>query len=285
MIQKGFKLISTCPDTQARTGELSTRSGIIQTPIFLPVGSQGTVKTLTPDEIKSIGITMVLGNTYHLYLRPGLDVIERSGGLHKFMAWDRPILTDSGGYQVFSLSPLCKVTDNGVVFRSHIDGSEHLFTPENVIDFQKRIGADIIMTLDQCSAFGDSFSNIKTAMDRTHAWAKRCLESHRSDEQMLFAIVQGGIYAKLRCQSAAALTELSFPGYAIGGLSLGEPKELMWSMVDATVDLLPLDKPRYLMGVGSPEDIVEGGSRGIGFVRVLFEPRLDLVKISTIYTI
>jgi queuine tRNA-ribosyltransferase len=248
MIQERFKLTTSCLNTEARTGQLTMRSGAVNTPVFLPVGSQGTVKAVTPDELKSIGITMILGNTYHLYLRPGLDVIKQLGGLQKFMSWDGPVLTDSGGYQVFSLSPLCKVNDNGVTFRSHIDGSEHFFSPENVIDFQTRIGADIIMTLDQCPAFGESYSKVKAAMDRTHAWAKRCQDSHSGEDQM---------------QSASVLTDLSFPGYAIGGLSLGEPKELMWSMVDTVVEILPRNKPRYLMGVGSPEDIIEGVSRGI----------------------
>ena len=229
----------------------------------MPVGSQGSVKTLTPEELDNIGVTMILGNTYHLYLRPGVDIIERMGGLHKYMAWQGPILTDSGGYQVFSLSPLCKINDDGVIFRSHIDGSEHKFSPESVIEFQEKIGADVIMTLDECASIAEDISKVQEAMLRTHRWAERCLKVHNNGEQLLFAIVQGGIFPDLRRQSARVLSDMDFPGYAIGGLSLGEPKELTWEIVDTTIECLPQDKPRYLMGVGSPEDILEGISRGI----------------------
>lgn len=229
----------------------------------MPVASQGTVKTLTPDELKDIGISIVLGNTYHLYLRPGIDVIEKLGGLHRFMAWDGPILTDSGGYQVFSLARLCKVTDEGVTFRSHIDGSEHQLTPELVIEFQQKLGADIIMVLDECPASSASMTEVHEAVDRTSKWAERCRRHLRSSDQLLFGIVQGGTSAQLRQRSAKAITSLDFPGYAIGGLSLGEAKELTWSMVDETMPFLPPDRPRYLMGVGSPEDIIEGVSQGI----------------------
>jgi len=235
----------------------------VPTPAFLPVASQGTVKTLIPEELKDIGTTIILGNTYHLYLRPGIDVIEKLGGLHKYMGWDGPILTDSGGYQVFSLARLCRVTDDGVTFRSHIDGSEHHLTPELVIDFQQKLGADIIMVLDECPAINASTAKVHEAVDRTSRWAERCRKHHKSPGQLLFGIVQGGIFSELRQQSAAAITSLDFPGYAIGGLSLGEAKEQTWSMVDETMPFLPVDKPRYLMGVGSPEDIIEGVSRGI----------------------
>ncbi len=262
-IKSHFKVVKTCPDTQARLGELVTNHGVVPTPVFLPVASQGTVKTLTPEELKDIGITIILGNTYHLYLRPGIDVIEKLGGLHRYMAWDGPILTDSGGYQVFSLARLCNVTTNGVNFRSHIDGSEHSLTPELVIEFQQKLGSDIIMTLDECPAVGASMTKVREAVDRTSRWAERCRKYHKSSDQLLFGIVQGGIFPELRHQSAAAITSLDFPGYAIGGLSIGEPKELTWSMVAETVPFLPMDKPRYLMGVGSPEDIIEGISRGI----------------------
>jgi queuine tRNA-ribosyltransferase len=227
------------------------------------VASQGTVKTLTPEELKDIGIAIILSNTYHLYLRPGINVIEKLGGLHKYMGWDGPILTDSGGYQVFSLARLCRVADDGVTFRSHIDGSEHCLTPELVIEFQQKLGADIIMTLDECPAIDASMAKVREAVDRTFRWAERCKRHHQSSEQLLFGIVQGGTSLKLRQQSAKAITSLDFPGYAIGGLSLGEAKELTWSMVDETMPFLPSDRPRYLMGVGSPEDIVEGVSRGI----------------------
>jgi len=255
--------VKTCPNTQARLGKLITNHGVVPTPAFLPVASQGTVKTLIPEELKDIGITIILGNTYHLYLRPGIDTIEKLGGLHRYMGWDGPILTDSGGYQVFSLARLCQVTDDGVIFRSHIDGSEHRLTPELVIEFQQKLGADIIMTLDECPAINASMAKVREAVDRTYRWAERCRRHHQSSAQLLFGIVQGGISPQLRQQSAAAITSLDFPGYAIGGLSLGESKELTWSMVDETMPFLPPDRPRYLMGVGSPEDIIEGVSRGI----------------------
>ena len=206
---------------------------------------------------------MILSNAYHLYLRPGIQVIEQFGDLHNFMGWQQPILTDSGGYQVFSLSPLRKVTDDGVIFRSHIDGSEHRFTPESVIEFQERLGVDVIMPLDECVSHNEKYPKVQEAMNRTHLWAERCLKSHKNAGQLLFGIVQGGLFPDLRRQSAAALTGMDFPGYALGGLSLGETKDLTWSTVDVTVELLPQDKPRYLMGVGSPEDLIEGIDRGI----------------------
>jgi len=247
----------------ARAGELITPHGPVPTPVFLPVGSQGTVKTLTPEEVRDIGVRMVLANTYHLYLRPGIEVVAKMGGLHKFMAWDGAILTDSGGYQIFSLAPLRRVSDEGVTFRSHIDGSEHFITPELIIQFQEALGADIIMVLDECSAYGDSLEKMQRAMVRTHQWAERCRKAQKRSDQALYAIVQGGVYPELRRQSAEYLTSLDFPGYAIGGLSVGEPKEMTLAMVEETVALLPGNKPRYLMGVGSPEDIVEGVARGM----------------------
>ena len=258
-----FHLLKTCPDTQARAGELLTAHGVVPTPVFLPVASQGSVKTLTPEEVKAMGFAMVLANSYHLYLRPGIAVIEKMGGLHKFMAWDGAILTDSGGYQIFSLARLRKVSDDGVVFRSHIDGSEHLITPELAIQYQESIGADIIMVLDECPAVGESREKVQIAVNRTHQWAKRCQQAQRRQDQALYAIVQGGVFPELRRQSAEYLTALDFAGYAIGGLSLGEPKKVTLSMIEDTVALLPANKPRYLMGVGSPEDIVEGVARGI----------------------
>ena len=236
---------------------------MVSTPAFLPVASQGTVKTLISEELKDIGIAIILSNTYHLYLRPGIDTIEKLGGLHRYMAWDGPILTDSGGYQVFSLARMCQVTDDGVTFRSHIDGSEHHLTPELVIEFQQKLGADIVMTLDECPAIDASMAKVREAADRTFRWANRCRKQHQSSDQLLFGIVQGGVCPELRQQSAKVITSLDFPGYAIGGLSLGESKELTWSMVDETMPFLPPDRPRYLMGVGSPEDIIEGISRGI----------------------
>jgi queuine tRNA-ribosyltransferase len=258
-----FRLVRTCPNTKARAGELTTPHGTVATPVFLPVGSQATVKTLTPNEIKDTGITMVLANTYHLYLRPGIEVIKKMGGLHKFMGWEGAILTDSGGYQIFSLSSLRKVNDEGVTFRSHIDGSEHLITPESAIQFQEDLGADIIMVLDECPAHDDSFEKVQRATTRTHQWAERCQKSQKRDDQALFAIVQGGVFPQLRQQSAEYLVSLEFPGYAIGGLSLGEPKKVMLATIEETAALLPENKPRYLMGVGSPEDLLEGISRGV----------------------
>ena len=263
MINNGFGLIQTCPDSKARAGELITPHGRVPTPVFLPVGSQATVKTLTPEELKDIGIAIVLANTYHLYLRPGISVIEKMGGLHKFMAWDRAILTDSGGYQVFSLSSLRQVSDEGIIFRSHIDGSQHHITPESIIQFQETLGADIIMVLDECPAHDDSLEKVQMAMSRTHQWAERCQKCQKRNDQALYAIVQGGIFSQLRRQSAEYLTRLDFPGYAIGGLSLGEPKRVTLAMVEETVALLPVNKPRYLMGVGSPEDIIESVARGV----------------------
>jgi queuine tRNA-ribosyltransferase len=256
-----FKMVAT--SGMARAGELYTSHGKVLTPVFMPVGSQATVRTLTPGDIEEIGFNMVLANTYHLYLRPGIDIIKSLGGLHRFMAWDGAMLTDSGGYQVFSLSPLCKITDEGAKFRSHIDGSEHFLTPELAVKYQEALGADIIMALDECSAYGDGRAKVKDAMERTHRWAERCLKTHRSNEQSLYAIVQGGVFPDLREKSAAFLTGLDFPGYAVGGLSVGEPKELTLSILEQTTALLPPEKPRYLMGVGAPEDLVEGVARGV----------------------
>lgn len=258
-----FRLQKKCPDSEARVGELVTHHGVVPTPVFSPVASRGTVRTLTPEEVSNIGIEMILANTYHLYLRPGIPVIEKMGGLHKFMAWDGAILTDSGGYQVFSLSPLRQVSDEGVLFRSHIDGSQHLITPEKAIQFQGVLGADIIMVLDECPASDDSYEKVRQAVERTGQWAERCQEAQSRDDQSLYAIVQGGSFPDLREKSARHLTSLDFPGYAIGGLSLGEPKKVTWDIVEKTVSWLPEDKPRYLMGVGSPEDIVASVARGI----------------------
>jgi len=263
MANNNFRLIHNCSHSGARVAELATPHGIVPTPVFLPVGSQATVKTLTPEELRDIDVPIVLANTYHLYLRPGIALIEKMGGLHKFMAWDRAILTDSGGYQIFSLAPLRRVSDEGVTFRSHIDGSEHFITPELIIQFQESLGADIIMVLDECPAYGVSLEKVQEATDRTRRWAERCQKVQKRSDQALYAIVQGGVFPQLRQQSAGYLTSLGFAGYAIGGLSIGEPKEVTWAMVEETVTLLPEDKPRYLMGVGSPEDLLEGIARGV----------------------
>lgn len=256
-------MIRSSPNSAARAGELLTPHGSVTTPVFLPVGSQATVKTVTPEELKTIGIKMVLANAYHLYLRPGVDVIEKMGGLHRFMGWDGAILTDSGGYQVFSLARLRKVSDEGVAFRSHLDGSQHFFTPELAVQLQESIGADVIMALDVCPSYTDNFEEVKQATERTNRWAERCRTAQSRSDQALFAVVQGGLFPELRRQSASCLTSLGFPGYAIGGLSLGEPKTSTETIISQTAPLLPEEKPRYLMGVGSPEDIVDAVARGI----------------------
>jgi queuine tRNA-ribosyltransferase len=256
-------LIKTAPDSPARLGELATPHGAVPTPVFMPVGSQATVKAVIPEQLKDIGIRMVLSNTYHLYLRPGTGVIRQAGGLHRFMDWDRAILTDSGGFQIFSLARLREISDEGVKFRSHIDGSEHFITPELDMQFQEDLGADVIMALDICPSHQEKPEKVRQAMERTHKWAVRCRQAHRRTDQALFGIIQGGFNPEWRRESAGFLTALDFPGYAIGGLSLGESKDLTQNMIDLTAPLLPENKPRYLMGVGSPEDILNGVARGI----------------------
>lgn len=258
-----FNITHRCAVTAARVAGLELLHGKVTTPIFLPVGTQATVKSLDTADLERIGVGMLLCNAYHLYLRPGIDIIKKAGGLHRFMRWEKPILTDSGGYQVFSLSSFRKLTEEGVVFRSHIDGSGHSITPESSMAMQEELGADIIMALDVCPGSGDAMEKQEKAIESTYRWAKRCSEAHRPTGQLLFGIIQGGTYHDLRRQSAEQITSLGFPGYAIGGLSLGEPKAAMWETIDATVPCMPADRPRYLMGVGSPEDIVEGISRGI----------------------
>ena len=250
------------PQTAARTGSFQTPHGTLQTPVFAPVGTQATVKTLTPRDLSELGATLVLSNTFHLYLRPGTDLVRDFGGVHAFMGWPGPMLTDSGGFQVFSLALMRKLDADGVTFRSHIDGSLHRFTPESAVVSQEALGADIIMCLDECAEPLDRKYN-EEALRRTHAWAARCKAAQRRTDQALFGIVQGGIFHDLRVESARTLRGLDFPGYAIGGLSVGETKADMYATLDFTVPELPLDKPRYLMGVGAPEDIVEGVARGI----------------------
>ncbi|HEX8228378.1 MAG TPA: tRNA guanosine(34) transglycosylase Tgt [Chloroflexia bacterium] len=247
----------------ARAGKLSTPHGEILTPVFMPVGTQATVKSVSPDELKALNAQIILSNTYHLYLRPGSELIAEFGGLHGFMGWDRPILTDSGGFQVFSLSHNNKIDDEGVTFKSHLDGSTHRFTPEMVMRVEEELGADIIMVLDECTPYPSSHEYNEKALRRTHSWAERCLRAHSRQDQALFGIVQGSTYLDLRKESARTLAELDFPGYAVGGLSVGEPKDEMHAMLEETVPLLPSTKPRYLMGVGSPEDLVECVARGI----------------------
>lgn len=258
-----FKVISRCKSTQARRGLLETKHGKVETPAFMPVGTQGTVKTMTPGELEETGAGVVLGNTYHLYLRPGIEVIGRAGGLHRFMNWKGGILTDSGGFQIFSLGGLRRVDDDGVTFQSHIDGSSHYLTPERITRLQNMLGSDIAMVLDQCPPYPSSPEEVREAVERTTRWARRCQRAHQRRDQALFAIVQGGVYKELRKRSALELVEMDFPGYAVGGLSVGEPKELMYRTLEDTVPLLPEEKPRYLMGVGSPDALLEGVSRGI----------------------
>ncbi len=257
-----FRLIQACHDSDARAGELVTSHGTVHTPAFLPVGSQGTVKTLTPDDLKALGVEMILANTYHLYLRPGVELIEKVGGLHRFMAWDGAILTDSGGYQVFSLAHLLKIDDEGVAFRSHIDGSRHFITPETAVRLQEKLGADVIMVLDECPPIDAPFERVQAAVERTQRWVERCRKAQDRRDQALFGIVQGGVFPELRRRSVEGLVALDFPGYAVGGLSLGETKEITLEITGEVMSLLPGDKPRYLMGVGTPDDIVECVARG-----------------------
>lgn len=270
-----YELIKTCKQTGARLGKVHTPHGSFDTPAFMPVGTQGTVKGMSPDELKEIEAGIILSNTYHLYMRPGHDLVKEAGGLHQFMNWDRPILTDSGGFQVFSLSGNRSIKEEGVTFKSHIDGSKHVFTPELAIEIQNALGADIIMSFDECIPYPCEHSYAKKSLERTTRWAKRCKEAHKNTEkQALFGIIQGGVFKDLRIQSAKELLELDFPGYSIGGLSVGEPAENMYEMLDCTVPLLPKDKPRYLMGVGSPDYLIEGALRGIDMFDCVLPTRI-----------
>jgi queuine tRNA-ribosyltransferase len=259
-----FSLTTKGADTAGRLGSFTTSHGTVRTPVFMPVGTQATVKTLSPEDLESIGAEIILSNTYHLFLRPGHDLIREFGGLHRFMNWKRPVLTDSGGFQVFSLADLRKVTDEGVTFQSHIDGgAKHVITPEYAVEIQEALGADIIMAFDECIPYPATRDYAQESLERTHRWAKRCRDAKKDTGQALFGIVQGGMYADLRKQSAEALVDIGFDGYAVGGLSVGETKPMMYEMLEATVPHLPQDQPRYLMGVGTPEDLVEGVDRGV----------------------
>ncbi len=288
-----FELLKKDSTSKARLGRISTQHGVINTPVFMPVGTQGTVKAMLPEELKDLGAEIILSNTYHLYLRPGHNLIKELGGLHKFMHWHGPILTDSGGYQVFSHAKIRKIKEEGVYFQSHIDGSSHFLSPENAIEIQEALGSDIIMCLDECTAYPSTYEEIKESMELTHRWARRCKErqgqgarvkktrvmghgswvmGHGKDNiascllplaPLLFGIVQGGMFDDLRKQSAEEIVNIGFDGYAICGLSVGEENELMYKMVEITAPHLPEDKPRYLMGVGTPEDLVECVARGI----------------------
>ncbi|MFZ5564425.1 MAG: tRNA guanosine(34) transglycosylase Tgt [Thermodesulfobacteriota bacterium] len=256
-----FKLTAACPDTKARAGIMTTAHGTVPTPVFMPVGTLASVKSLSPDDLEACGARIILGNTYHLYLRPGCDVLDAFSGVHRFMGWNRPILTDSGGFQVFSLAKLSRITEEGAAFQSHLDGSRHLLSPESVIDIQNRLGSDIQMCLDQCIAYPASREDARAAADLTFRWATRCRDRWREtggpDRCGLFGIVQGGMFDDLRSASAAGLVDLDFSGYAVGGLSVGEPIETRLDVAAHTLDLLPPDKPRYIMGVGTPAELVE----------------------------
>jgi queuine tRNA-ribosyltransferase len=259
---KNFQIIKEDNQSNARIGVLRTLHGEIQTPVFMPVGTYATVKTCSPDELESLGASIILGNAYHLYLRPGHNIVKKAGGLHKFMSWKHSILTDSGGFQVFSLGANREITEEGAIFKSEIDGSRHFFSPERSIEIQNAIGADIIMNFDECTPYPCDYEYAKNSMEMTTRWAKRCKSAHKSN-QLLFGIVQGSVYPDLRKESAESLVEMNFDGYALGGLSVGEDKEMMYNIVGCTTPLLPKDKPHYLMGVGTPENIIECVSLGI----------------------
>ncbi|MBI5182651.1 MAG: tRNA guanosine(34) transglycosylase Tgt [Nitrospirae bacterium] len=258
-----FEVLKKEAKTGARLGKITVSHGELNTPVFAPVGTAGIVKTLSKEDLVSLGAEMILCNTYHLFLRPGHELIKRMGGLHKFISWDRPILTDSGGFQVFSLGELRKITEEGVIFQSHLDGGQkHFITPEKAIEIQEALGADIIMTFDECIPYPSTYDYTKTSMEMTIRWARRCREAHKREEQALFGIVQGGFFQDLRKISANDIVNIGFDGYAIGGLSVGETKPQMYETIDTVMPYLPEDKPRYIMGVGTPEDLIEGVMRG-----------------------
>ena len=270
-----YELLHQDKNSGARRGVIHTPHGDIQTPVFMPVGTQATVKSLTPEELKEIGAQIILSNTYHLYLRPGHELVKEAGGLHQFMRWDRPILTDCGGFQVFSLSDLRTISEEGVEFKSHLDGSKHFLSPEKVMEIEEALGADIIMAFDECVEYPASYEYTKNSMERTTRWAKRCKEAHKTvDKQGLFGIIQGGFYKDLRLQSAKDLIALDFPGYAIGGISVGEPKEEFLDILHYTAPLMPENKPRYLMGVGTPDYLIEAALAGIDMCDCVLTTRI-----------
>ncbi|MBM4312960.1 MAG: tRNA guanosine(34) transglycosylase Tgt [Deltaproteobacteria bacterium] len=258
-----FTILAKDSGSKARLGKIGTPHGEVSTPVFMPVGTQGAVKALTPEQVRGLGADIILGNTYHLYLRPGHRLIADLGGLHRFMNWHGPILTDSGGFQIYSLGALRKITEGGATFQSHIDGSGHFLGPEAAVEIQEALGSDIMMCLDECIAYPAARGEVEAALGRTARWALRCKNSRRSDRQALFGIIQGGVYPDLRRRGVDQIATIGFDGYAIGGLSVGEPKELLLENLAATAPLLPDDRPRYLMGVGTPEDLVEGVHHGI----------------------
>ncbi len=269
-----YELEKQCPHTGARAGTLHTPHGTFKTPMFMPVGTQATVKTLSPEELKEMGAQVILSNTYHLFLRPGADLVEEAGGLHRFMNWERGILTDSGGFQVFSLGDLRKITEEGVQFRSHIDGSRQFLSPEVATKVQEQLGADIIMAFDECIPYPADYDYAKQSTARTTRWAERCKEALQTKTQGMFGIVQGGMYKDLRERSAKELVSLDFDGYSIGGLSVGEPHDMMYEILDSTTLYLPTHKARYLMGVGTPDCLVEGVARGIDMFDCVFPTRV-----------
>ena len=271
-----FEILKKDTKTKARLGIMHLPHGDVETPVFMPVGTQGTVKTLTPEELKDeVKTSLILGNTYHLFLRPGMDVMKKAGGLHRFMNWDRNILTDSGGFQVFSLGALRKITEEGVEFRSHLSGEKKFLSPEKSMEVQNIIGSDIMMAFDECAPYGSSYEYVKNSMERTTRWETRCKEYHKNTEkQALFGIVQGGFYKDLRKKSVDDLVKLDFPGYAIGGISVGEPKEEFLDILRYTAPLLPEEKPRYLMGVGSPDYLIEAVIAGVDMCDCVLPTRI-----------
>ena len=278
-----FNVTKKSEECMGRLGTLKTAHNEFQTPVFMPVGTQATVKCMTPLELEEVGAKIILSNTYHLYLRPGQDIVKEAGGLHKFMAWKGSVLTDSGGFQVFSLDSLRKISEEGVEFNSHLDGSKHFISPEKAMEIQMALGADIIMAFDECTKIPCDYEYAKQAMERTTRWAARCKEAFDWETfQSLFGIVQGNAYKDLRTQSAEALVAMDFPGYAIGGLSVGESKDIMYDILEHTTPLLPEDKPRYLMGVGSPDCLLEGVARGIDMFDCVLPTRI--ARNGTVFT-
>ncbi len=275
MVAVRYEHIKTCRQSGARLGKVHTPHGTFETPIFMPVGTLATVKTMSPEELKEIGSQIILSNTYHLWLRPGHDIIKEAGGLHKFMNWDRPILTDSGGFQVFSLSALRKIEEEGVTFRNHLSGEKLFLSPEGAMEIQNALGSDIMMAFDECPPYPATYEYMLKSVERTSRWAERCLKGHkRPEDQGLFGIVQGGEFEDLRKKSAQDLVSLDFPGYAVGGLSVGEPKDVMNRVLEFTTPHLPTNKPRYLMGVGSPDALIDGAIRGIDMFDCVLPTRI-----------